>query len=160
MNKPRTGTGAFPPSRCPPRTQRMPESKVRFEFSAGGVVRDGEQLLMVKVENLEGKIAWTFPKGHLEKGEKAPQAALREVEEETGYRCEILRPFDKVEYFFKREGQLIKKSVTWFLMKPLEKTGTHDTDEIIETRWVSMAEANDLATYKSDKQLLSKLKKS
>ena len=137
----------------------MPDAKVRLEFSAGGVVQDGENLLMVKVENLEGKRVWTFPKGHIEKGEKAPEAALREVEEETGYRCEILKPFDKVQYWFKREGQLINKTVTWFLMKPLEKTGTHDAEEVLETRWVSMDEAIKLAKYKSDKQILGKLSK-
>ena len=54
---------------------------------------------MVKVENLEGDELWTFPKGHIEKGEKAPQAALREVEEETGYRCEIVKPFERVQYY-------------------------------------------------------------
>jgi bis(5'-nucleosidyl)-tetraphosphatase len=133
--------------------------KVRFEFSSGGVVRDGEKLLLVKVENLEGKLAWTFPKGHIEKGEKAPEAALREVEEETGYRCEIVKPFDKVQYWFKKDEQLIKKNVVWFLMKPLEKTGEPDPEEIMETRWVSMDEAKELVRYKSDKQILAKLKK-
>jgi bis(5'-nucleosidyl)-tetraphosphatase len=136
----------------------MAETKTRFEFSAGGVVREGAHVLMVKVENLEGQIAWTFPKGHIEQGEKAPEAALREVQEETGYLCEIVQPFEKVEYFFKREGQLIKKAVTWFLMKPLKKTGTHDAEEILETRWVTMQEAADLISYKSDKQILSRLK--
>jgi 8-oxo-dGTP pyrophosphatase MutT (NUDIX family) len=81
------------------------------------------------------------------------------VEEETGYRCAILKPFDKVEYFFKRDAQLVKKTVTWFLMKPLEKTGTHDAEEILETRWVTLDEASKLAKYKSDKQLLTKLSK-
>jgi len=137
----------------------VPESKVRYEFSSGGVVRDGDKLLMVRVKNLEGKLAWTFPKGHIEKGEKALEAALREVEEETGYLCEIVKPFDKVQYWFKREGRLIKKTVAWYLMKPLAKTGTHDADEILETRWVAMDEAANLATYKSDKQILGKLKK-
>ena len=136
----------------------MPESKTRFEFSSGGIVREEGNLLMVRVENLEGEKTWTFPKGHIEKGEKAPEAALREVEEETGYRCEIIQPFDIVEYYFKREGQLIKKKVTWFLMKPLAKTGTHDAEEILETRWVPFEEAATLAKYKSDKQLLSKLR--
>jgi 8-oxo-dGTP pyrophosphatase MutT (NUDIX family) len=132
--------------------------KVEFEFSSGGVVQDGSNLLMVKVENLEKKVTWTFPKGHIEKGEKAEEAALREVEEETGYRCQIVKPFDKVEYWFKREGRLIKKSVTWFLMSALEKTGSHDTDEILDTRWVSMNEAETLVRYKSDKQILKKLR--
>ena len=129
----------------------------RFEFSAGGIVQDGKRLLMVKVENLEGHLRWTFPKGHIEKGENAQGAALREVEEETGYRCQALRPFERVQYYFQRDGQLVKKTVTWFLMKPLEKTGEPDADEILETAWVSMEEAKKRATYKSDKKLLSKL---
>src|SRR5262245_44457529 len=97
--------------------------KSRFEFSAGGIVQDGEKLLMVKVENLEGVQVWTFPKGHIEKGEKAPEAALREVQEETGFRCAIERPFERVQYYFRRNGELTKKTVTWFLMKPVEKVG-------------------------------------
>lgn len=130
----------------------------RFEYSAGGIVQEGTHLLMVKVQNLEGHVVWTFPKGHIERGEKAAEAALREVEEETGYRCEIIKPYDRVQYWFKQEGQLIKKTVTWFLMKPLEKVGTHDAQEILETRWVSLEEALELSRYKSDKKLLAKLK--
>jgi len=132
--------------------------KSQFEFSAGGVVQDGTNLLMVKVENLEGEQIWTFPKGHLEDGETSKEAALREVEEETGFRCEIVKPFDRVHYFFRRGEELINKTVTWFLMKPLEKTGTHDPDEILKTEWVSLEEARKRAKYKSDKTLLAKLK--
>jgi len=113
---------------------------------------------MVKVENLEGEQIWTFPKGHLEDGETSKEAALREVEEETGFRCEIVKPFDRVHYFFRRGEELINKTVTWFLMKPLEKTGTHDPDEILKTEWVSLEEARKRAKYKSDKTLLAKLK--
>ena len=129
----------------------------RFEFSAGGIVQDGHNLLMVKVQNLEGDQLWTFPKGHIERGEKAQEAALREVEEETGYRCEIVKPFERVQYYFRRDDQLTKKTVTWFLMRPLEKTGVHDPEEILEAEWVSMEEAQKRAKYKSDKTLLAKL---
>jgi 8-oxo-dGTP diphosphatase len=144
MNKPNSGTKKV--------------QKLRFEFSAGGIVQDGPNLLMVKVENLEGDQIWTFPKGHIEKGEKSPEAALREVEEETGYLCQIMKPFDRVQYYFQRDGVLTKKTVTWFLMKPLQKTGAHDPEEILETEWVSLAEAQNRAQYKSDKKLLVKLK--
>ena len=140
-------------------TSKSPSSnKTRFEYSAGGIVRDAGNLLLVKVQNLEGKIVWTFPKGHAEKGEKIEQTALREVEEETGYACEIEKPLERVQYWFKQEGQLIKKTVTWFLMKPLKKTGTHDPEEIMETKWMSLEEATSLCKYKSDKKLLAKLK--
>jgi 8-oxo-dGTP pyrophosphatase MutT (NUDIX family) len=144
MNKPSSGT------KKPP--------KSRFEFSAGGIVREGVNLLMVRVQNLEGQKIWTFPKGHIEKGEKAPQAALREVEEETGYQCDIVKPFERVQYYFRRDDQVTKKTVTWFLMAPVKKTGTHDPEEILETEWVSMEEALKRVKYKSDKQLLAKLK--
>jgi mutator protein MutT len=144
MSKPNTGT-------------KKPQ-KSRFEFSAGGIVLDGDRLLMVKVQNLEGEERWTFPKGHIEKGETAEEAALREVEEETGYRCQIGERFERVQYYFQRKGELTKKTVAWFLMKPLEKTGHPDAEEILETAWVSMEEANQRASYKSDKKLLAKLK--
>ena len=113
---------------------------------------------MVRVKNLEGDRIWTFPKGHIEKGETAPEAALREVEEETGYRCEIVKPFERVQYYFQREDKITKKTVTWFLMTPVAKTGVHDPEEILETEWVTMEEAHKRATYKSDKKLLAKLK--
>lgn len=130
----------------------------RFEYSAGGVIQDGSKLLMVKVENLEGRQVWTFPKGHIEHGESGEETALREVEEETGYRCEIIEPYERAQYWFKREGELTKKTVTWFLMKPLQKTGEHDPEEILETRWVSLDEAESLAKYKSDKKILARLR--
>src|SRR5262249_35105207 len=144
MSKPNSGTKKLP--------------KTRFEFSAGGIVQDGDNLLMVKVENLEGKQLWTFPKGHIEKGEKAAEAALREVQEKTGYQCRIVEPFERVQYYFRRDDQLTKKTVTWFLMAPIEKTGTHDAEEILETAWVPFEEARRRAQYKSDKKLLAKLK--
>src|SRR4051794_22397561 len=108
---------------------RRRSGKTVFEFSAGGIVQDGDKLLMVQVENLEKLRLWTFPKGHIEKDETPEQAALREVEEETGFRCEIVGPLEKVQYWFKRDGQLTKKTVAWFLMKALEKTGEHDPNE-------------------------------
>ena len=128
----------------------------KFERSAGVIVyrvEAGKRLYLL----LDYGKHWEYPKGHIEKGENAPEAALREVEEETGYLCEIIKPFDKVQYWFKRGGQLIKKTVTWFLMKPIKKTGTYDAEEILETRWVPIEEALTLARYKSDKQLLNKL---
>ena len=129
----------------------------RFEFSAGGIARDGDRLLMIRVQTLEGREMWTFPKGHLEAGETAEQAALREVEEETGYRCEITAPLDKVAYWFERDGILTKKAVTWFSMKALEKTGEHDPKEILEARWVPIEEVKQLIRYKSDRKIFARL---
>jgi diadenosine hexaphosphate hydrolase (ATP-forming) len=74
--------------------------------SAGGVVMGHAGVLLIKVKNLQGQVVWTFPKGHLEPGETAEEAALREVEEETGWRCKILGPLLDVEYRLCAAGKL------------------------------------------------------
>ena len=129
----------------------------RFEYSAGGVAEKDGALLMILVENLEGERVWTFPKGHIEKGEKPEDTARREVEEETGWLCEITAPLERVQYWFAREGALTKKTVSWYRMKPLRRTGDHDAEEILEARWVPLDEAKKLVKYRSDKQLLRAL---
>lgn len=142
------------------------------EISAGGLVikkttehfqkNDFKKILMVEVKNLEGKIVWTFPKGHLEKKESCEQAAVREVREETGWICRIIsagrkKHFKKVHYQFKRENHLVKKSVVWFLMVPLKKQGGKDPQEIRKVRWFSIPTAATKVRYPSDIKILKKL---
>jgi len=131
-------------------------NKVKFEFSSGGVVINNNEILCIKVKNLEGKFVWTLPKGHIEKNEKPEDTALREVEEETGYKCEIIRYIDKVEYWFKEDNQLIKKTVKWFLMKPIEKIKEHNY-EIEEKKWFNISEIFDNLVYKSDIEIVKKI---
>lgn len=109
---------------------------------------------MCRVKNLQGRLIWTFPKGHIEKGETPPAAALREVLEETGWLCRIIKPLFLARYFFRWRGSLIKKSVRWFLMTPVRKAGIPDAMEILETRWMSVSQAQRLTRYPSDKKLL------
>jgi 8-oxo-dGTP pyrophosphatase MutT (NUDIX family) len=145
-------------SPLPAEKTSAPKRWVR-EFSAGGVVRRGNDLLLVKVENLEGRVVWTFPKGHLEKGETSEQAAVREVEEETGWRCAVTKPFGSVRYFFYRNKQPVNKVVRWFLMEPLVKTGKPDPEEILDCRWTPAPAAAELLVYKSDREVLGRLKR-
>lgn len=138
-------------------TGPKPPSLVR-ESSAGGVVlREGE-VLLVQVENLSGQLVWTFPKGHLESAETARQAALREVEEETGWACEIEQPFGEVSYSFCREQIRVQKKVAWFLMRPVKQVGAFDPVEIRACAWVSLGEAGRRVSYPSDRELMKRLK--
>ena len=130
--------------------------KVDFQFSAGGVVVDGNKVLVIKTKNLQEEVVQTFPKGHIEKREKSEDSAVREVEEETGYRCEIVSLLDNVQYCFRDKGQLVKKTVKWFLMKPIEKIGEPDS-EIISVEWLDKNEAKNVLSYKSDRELLKKI---
>lgn len=133
--------------------------ETRKDFSCGGLVVDPQngQMLVVKVENLAGAHVWTFPKGHPEKGEGETDAALREVHEETGWECRVVRPLTDVSYFFVRNGVRYHKTVRWFMMEPVQKTGTPMEGEILECRWASPVEVRGILSYPTDLKLLEQL---
>ena len=112
--------------------------------------------MLVKVTNLQGQVVWTFPKGHLEKGESPLEAALREVEEETGWRCRKTGPLALVRYRFNRNGRPVAKKVRWYKMEPLEKTGRPDAVEIMKTKWVAKRAAAKSLAYPSDLRLIAR----
>ncbi|MFH1618274.1 MAG: NUDIX domain-containing protein [bacterium] len=129
------------------------------EFSCGGVVLDGGKLILVRMKNLEGVRVWTFPKGHLEPPETPRQAAVREVEEETGYRCGIKKLLTRTGYSFIKRGRRIDKKVQWYLMEKHAKTGEPDRDEILDSRWVSFDKAEKMLRYPNDFKLLEIVKR-
>lgn len=129
------------------------------EVSAGGIVWGEKGVLLIKVQNLEGQVVWTFPKGHLEKGETPEEAALREVREETGWTCRLLAPLGQVRYGFLRGLSPVAKVVHWFRMAPVKRTGLSDPEEVQDCRWVELKEAADLVVYRSDKKIMKRLLK-
>lgn len=135
----------------------MSESHTRplLEFSAGGLVVDERgSVLLIRARDLRDRPVWTLPKGALNPGETSAAAALREVREETGYHCEVVRELEAVTYWFQRNGQRIRKTVRWFLMRPLEKVGDHD-HEVDEVAWAEPEEATARLRYDSDRRLLA-----
>jgi 8-oxo-dGTP pyrophosphatase MutT (NUDIX family) len=85
------------------------------KVAAGGLVQNciGDYLFIFKNDH------WDLPKGHLDEGESLPDAAMREVQEETGiYGLEILKTLPKTEHIFSEgNGKWILKETYWFLMK-------------------------------------------
>ncbi len=126
------------------------------EHSAGGIVVRRGKVLLVQVCDLKGEVVWCLPKGHLEKGETAEQAAVREVTEETGWRCRSLGPILTVGYFFKRQGRLVSKKVDWFEMEAEKKVGSPDAVEIKAVRWAPLKKTQSLLQYPSDKEVLAR----
>jgi 8-oxo-dGTP pyrophosphatase MutT (NUDIX family) len=127
----------------------------RLEFSAGGLVFDeAGRVLLIRARDLRHQPVWTLPKGALKPGESSADAALREVCEETGWRCEVVRELAPVTYWFHRGGRRIRKTVRWYLMRPLEKVGEHD-HEVDEVLWAERAEAESRLRYDSDRRLLA-----
>jgi 8-oxo-dGTP pyrophosphatase MutT (NUDIX family) len=120
--------------------------------AAGGVVhRDGRVLLVHRPRYDD----WTFPKGKAADGEPDVVCALREVREETGFRCSLGRELPPTDYV-DAEGR--PKHVRWWLMEPLGGEGEFEpSTEVDELRWEEPAAARTLLTYERDLQLLAEL---
>jgi 8-oxo-dGTP diphosphatase len=119
-------------------------------LAAGGLVlRDGE----IAVVHRPRYDDWSLPKGKLDEGEDFEQAALREVEEETGLRCRIDRQLGDTSY---RDRKDRAKVVRYFEMRP-EGGEFSPNDEVDELRWLAPAEALDLLSYDFDRELVGKL---
>jgi 8-oxo-dGTP pyrophosphatase MutT (NUDIX family) len=135
----------------------MPDRRTspKLEFSAGGLVLDDAgRVLLIRARDLRQQPVWTLPKGALQPGESSAEAALREVQEETGYRCELVRELTAITYWFRRDGRAIRKTVRWYLMRPLEKVGEHD-HEVDEVAWADRVEAQKRLRYESDRKLVA-----
>ena len=116
-------------------------------LAAGGVVvRDGRVAIVHRPKYDD----WSLPKGKLDPGEGFEEAALREVEEETGLRCRLIRELSSTEY---RDAKARPKIVRYWLMSPLEGEFTPHR-EVDELRWMPPGAATDVLTYPHDRELV------
>jgi 8-oxo-dGTP pyrophosphatase MutT (NUDIX family) len=116
--------------------------------AAGGIVmRDGAVLLVHRPRYDD----WSFPKGKLDAGESWEDAAVREVEEETGLRCPIGDEVGRTHYEVAGEP----KEVRYYAMASDEEP--HAQNEVDEVRFVPVGEALELLTQGWDRDLLSEL---
>jgi len=124
-------------------------------ISAGGVVfRKGDKGLEIQlIRDRFGKI--TLAKGKLEAGETVEQAALREIEEETGTVGRIVDKLSVVEYEDKVHGA--DKEVHYFLVEAEGGRDRVQVEEIDGLGWHAPAEAWSLQTasgYRNNDEVL------
>lgn len=122
--------------------------------AAGGLVarQDGRGRELVLVHR-PAYDDWSFPKGKLESGEDELAAALREVEEETGLRCEALDDLGAVTYV---DGRGRPKVVRYWQMTAPDQAELAPRHEIDVARWVTFEEASEVLTYPHDRLLLDR----
>lgn len=119
--------------------------------AAGGVVRrvglEGPQVLLVHRPRYGD---WTFPKGKAEPGETDEQTALREVEEETGFRCSLIWELPSTRY---RDARGRPKVVRYWTMR-VESGEFVPHKEVDAVSWLPNAEAAEQLSYDRDLEVL------
>ena len=101
---------------------------------------------------------WGFPKGHLESGERAEDAALREVREETGIGDLALRGrIETIDWYFRFRGQLIHKVCHFYLMETSQATtNPQHAEGITACRWVAYDDARSAISYANARKVLGR----
>ena len=112
------------------------------ETSAGGLVVDaaGTSAALIGRLDRRGRLLWSLPKGHLEEGETAEQAAVREVEEETGIIASVRAFLGSIDYWFVAEDRRIHKTVHHYLLRAHGGELSDADVEVTEVAWVPLSE--------------------
>lgn len=150
------------------------------EISAGGVVvrhKDGEWWMAAIELPVDQKPATEtpkrpqprfkpvlcLPKGLVDPGEKALEAALREVREETGLTAALVTKLADIKYVYVRswsDGERVFKIVSFYLLRYESGRIDNITDamrvEVARARWVRLEEAAKLLAYRGEKQMAKK----
>lgn len=116
--------------------------------AAGGIVVREGRVLLIHRERYDD---WSLPKGHVESGESWEDAALREVWEETGLRCELGAYVGASNYEVRGES----KEVRYWLMSSDDEAGA--SNEVDAVRWVSIDDARNVLSYAGERDLVARV---
>ena len=113
--------------------------------SAGGIVTNDKGEILFCHPTGSRWNNWRMPKGLIDEGEDPQKAALREVLEETGYKCEVIAEIrTKVVYRSSNKGKTVNKELRMFLMRAGEQVQEPDWEND-KFKWVPAAEAKAVA---------------
>ena len=122
--------------------------------AAGGILQRstprGDEVMVVYRKRHQD---WTLPRGKVKDGESFQEAAMREVEEETGCSCRIGNYLGTISY----SDNGVPKVVLFWKMAFLEDKGTRNYEEIGEALWLQLPAAIERLTHAQEKALLSRI---
>jgi 8-oxo-dGTP pyrophosphatase MutT (NUDIX family) len=129
---------------------------LKREFSAGGVVvRRFRGRPFAAAVRVKGGAVLALPKGRIDRGESAAEAAAREVEEETGLRAELLEKLGDIRYWYMRGGERVLKVVSFFLFRYRSGSVRNHDYEVDSAEWVPLEEAPNLLAYRGEREMAS-----
>jgi 8-oxo-dGTP pyrophosphatase MutT (NUDIX family) len=128
------------------------------EFSAGGVVVRGDELIVIVPTRraANGRAVLALPKGHVDPGETPPQAAVREVREEAGVDAELVEKLGDVRYWYQRAGRRIAKVVSFYLFDYRAGDPADHDAEVEVARWMALERAAGELTYKGEREMVER----
>lgn len=149
--------GARRPGSSPAGKERARSLRKVEETSAGGLVvdrgADGVRVALIGRLDRRGRLLWSLPKGHVEAGETHEDAAVREVEEETGIRGRVLAALGTIDYWFVAEDRRIHKTVHHYLLEASGGELSAADVEVDEVAWVPLHELGDRLAYAGERRL-------
>jgi 8-oxo-dGTP pyrophosphatase MutT (NUDIX family) len=133
------------------RFSRGTERQMTDFTHAGGIVfrYDGDNPCYLVVTAKKNPNHWVLPKGHIDPGETLAEAALREVQEETGVRARVINPIGVSRIQTASSSILI----LFYLMEYLGEIGKSENRQ---QRWCSYDEGMGLLSFQNARNLLTK----
>ncbi|MEW1958914.1 NUDIX hydrolase [Kineococcus sp. NPDC059986] len=129
------------------------------ETSSGGLVVDLStgvpRAAVICRLNRAGRQEWCLPKGHLEGEETLEEAAVREIEEETGIRGEVVETLGSIDYWFSADGRRIHKVVHLFLLRAVGGSLTVENDpdaEAIDVEWIPFTDLDERLAFPNERR--------
>jgi 8-oxo-dGTP pyrophosphatase MutT (NUDIX family) len=124
--------------------------------AAGGIVVKNGKIVTITRHDIPD-----LPKGHIEKGESPEQAALREVEEETGIgKLQIVKPLPSTWHcYFEHEEWKLKRTYWYLMQSEAELQAKPQTEEgISEVKLIGAEEIDSFLkrTFRSISEILGK----
>ena len=125
------------------------------EFSAGGVlVRNFNGRPFMAAVRVKRGTVLALPKGHIDPGESAAEAAEREVREEAGLQGALVEKLGDVRYWYQRGGERVLKVVSFFLFR--YRSGSvrdYQREEVDGAEWIPLDEAPRLLAYSGERDM-------
>ncbi|MBP6793732.1 MAG: NUDIX domain-containing protein [Saprospiraceae bacterium] len=117
---------------------------LKIVYAAGGLVQNpnGKYLFFYR------RGSWDLPKGKLDKGENNRQAAIREVKEEVGLDCKIIKGLPTTYHTYMDKGKLVIKETAWYKMKSeTSKVILQYEEDIEKYKWVGNSQLVAIRKY-------------